>query len=253
MSMLDTWSIWMATFSFMIGGSSNYRHPERSRGASSLLETRTAPSAALRSARDSVKPPPQVLQQARYALAHRRTPGRAFDMEETLESGNRRAPLVQPGVELAGLEQEFRPVRRDRQHAVERLCGRGPVLAVGQPQEDVVLQPEQHVAVRHRIEMLGMQLGLGPQHLAQQAAQVGGVAHRAVVKRIDHVPRAVDADADQEMRGEGQALGLPALAAGDVEIENRQRHRQALAPFDHAHRGGGLRGAGGAGAASWRT
>jgi hypothetical protein len=33
MSMLDTWSIWMATFSFMAGDSSMIRHPERSRGA----------------------------------------------------------------------------------------------------------------------------------------------------------------------------------------------------------------------------
>ena len=57
---------------------------------------------------------------------------------------------------------------------------------------------------------------------------------------IDHVARAVDADADQEMRGKGQALGLPALAAGDVEIEDRQRHRQALAPLDDAHEVGVL-------------
>ena len=34
------------------------------------------------------------------------------------------------------------------------------------------------------------------------------------------------------MAGKGQALGVPALGARDMQIEDRQRHRQALAPLD---------------------
>ena len=43
---------------------------------------------------------------------------------------------------------------------------------------------------------------------------------------------AVDLDPDQEMAGKGQALGVPALRARDMQVEDRQRHRQALAPLD---------------------
>ena len=46
--------------------------------------------------------------------------------------------------------------------------------------------------------------------------------------------RAVDLDPDQEMAGEGQALGVPALPARDVQVKDRQRDRQALAPLEHA-------------------
>ena len=47
---------------------------------------------------------------------------------------------------------------------------------LGKPQPDIVLQPQQHVAVGHRIEMLGPQIGLGPQHALQQGAHLGGIA-----------------------------------------------------------------------------
>ena len=82
--------------------------------------------------------------------------------------------------------------------------------------------------------MAGPQFGIGAQHLAHQFAQLGGVAHQAVMERVDDVARAVDRHPDQEMAGKGQALGVPTLSARDMEIEDRQRHRQALAPLDDA-------------------
>ena len=51
---------------------------------------------------------------------------------------------------------------------------------------------------------------------------------------IDDVARVVDRHPDQEMAGKGQALGVPTLGARDVQVEDRQRHRQTLAPLDDA-------------------
>ena len=42
------------------------------------------------------------------------------------------------------------------------------------------------------------------------------------------------------MAGKGQALGVPALRAGDMQVKDRQRDRQALAPLDHAREVGVL-------------
>ena len=42
------------------------------------------------------------------------------------------------------------------------------------------------------------------------------------------------------MAGERQSLGRPSLGAGDMQIEDRQRHRQALAALDDAHEVGVL-------------
>ncbi len=83
--------------------------------------------------------------------------------------------------------------------------------------------------------MVGLQLGVGAQHLLQQGAQLRCVAHAAFMEGIDDMPRAVDADADQEMAWESQTFGLPRLSARDVQVKDRQRHRQALASLDDPH------------------
>ena len=87
----------------------------------------------------------------------------------------------------------------------------------------------------------GVSSASGPSTALQQGAQLGGIAAPAPSwKGSTHVARAVDADADQEMAGKGQAFGVPALGAGDMEIKDRQGDRQALAPLDHAHEVGVL-------------
>ncbi len=42
------------------------------------------------------------------------------------------------------------------------------------------------------------------------------------------------------MAGKGEARHLPTLSAASTEIENAERHRQPLAPIDHAHEVGVL-------------
>src|SRR5689334_18370490 len=111
MSMVETWSIWMATFSFMGG----------------LLQTAGKQ-------RQSVKPAAQFLQQRRRALAQGRRTVAALDREKALERGNRRSALVQPGIDLAGFEQQLRPVGRDHEHAVEGAGRRRPIVPLCQPQ-----------------------------------------------------------------------------------------------------------------------
>src|SRR5688572_19061956 len=88
--------------------------------------------------RQSVKPAAQFLQQVRRAPAQAGVGLAALDIEEALERGNGSTALVELHVELAGLEQEFRAVRRDRQHPLERSCRAAPVLALGEPETRVV-------------------------------------------------------------------------------------------------------------------
>src|SRR5476651_2321772 len=115
MSMVDTWSIWMATLSFMIR--------PRAMGA-------------------SVKPAAQFLQQGSGVPAHlgagRPAAVAVIHHQEALESGNRGPALVEPDIDLARLVHKCRLVRIDRQHAVDDLHGAGPVLALDQAQADVV-------------------------------------------------------------------------------------------------------------------
>src|SRR5471032_2095387 len=140
MSMVDTWSIWMATLSFMIR--------PRAMGA-------------------SVKPAAQFLQQGSGVPAHvgtRRPAALAVvHHQETFESGDCGPALVEPDVDLADLVHQRRLVRVDRQHAVDDLHGAFPVLALDQARADVVLQPQQYLPVGHRIVIGRVWLGIGPQ------------------------------------------------------------------------------------------
>ena len=61
--------------------------------------------------------------------------------------------------------------RHARAAALHRARRALPVLALGKPQTNVVLEPQQDVAVGHRIEVLGLQLPVswyqsGPLELA---------------------------------------------------------------------------------------
>src|SRR5690349_2818302 len=131
MSMVDTWSIWIATVSFIRASAFDGQ---------------------------SVKPAAQFPQQVRSALAQRGIALATLDIEEPAESRDGGTALVQPGVDLARLEQECRTIRCDCQHAVQRTRRPRPVALLGKPQADVVLKPEEHVAVGHRIEVVRLQL-----------------------------------------------------------------------------------------------
>src|SRR5579872_7423811 len=179
MSIVDTWSIWMATLSFI-----------RSISAS----------------RQSVKPPAQFLQPCRRPAAQLMVARVTDGGEESLEGADGSAPVVEPGIDLARLEQQLRLVGRHRQHALQRTRRALPVLALGKPEADVVLEPQQHVAIGHRIEVGRVELGLRPRHPMHEVTQLGGIAYRAIVKRIDDVAGALDGDPDQKVAGKVQTL-----------------------------------------------
>src|SRR5476651_1037235 len=103
MSMVDTWSIWMATLSFIV-------RPRRL-GA-------------------SVKPAAQFLQQGSGVLEHFDVVLGAVHHQEALECGDRGPALVEPDIDLARLVHQRRLFRVDRQHAVDDLHGAVPVLAL---------------------------------------------------------------------------------------------------------------------------
>src|SRR5947209_6681054 len=107
MSTVETWSIWMATLSFIQG-----------------------PWAA--GSGSSVKPAAQFLQQRRGALLQAGVDVPAGG-KESFEGRDGRPALVEPGIELARLEQELGPVGRNGQHLVEGTGGARPVLLLGEP------------------------------------------------------------------------------------------------------------------------
>src|SRR5476651_214916 len=118
MSMVDTWSIWMATLSFMIR--------PRAMGA-------------------SVKPAAQFLQQGSGVAAHVGAGGPAamavVHHQEPLESLNRGPALVETDIDLADLVHQRGLFRVDRQHAIDDFHRAFPVFALDQARADVVLQP----------------------------------------------------------------------------------------------------------------
>src|SRR5690349_12498566 len=104
MSMVDTWSIWMATLSFIRADFPIKISvaPSVAEGPLPIRQERRDPSTSLRSARDdglwpSVKPAAQFLQQGRGALGKGRIGFCSIRGEETLEGGDRGAALVEPG------------------------------------------------------------------------------------------------------------------------------------------------------------
>ena len=82
--------------------------------------------------------------------------------------------------------------------------------------------------------MLGGQLGILAAHAMQQLAQLRGVAGAPGMERIEDRPVASAPDAHQEVAGEVQPGGVLAHGARDMDVDDAQRHRQALAPLEHA-------------------
>ena len=81
-------------------------------------------------------------------------------------------------------------VGRQPQHALQRALGAGQVAFLDAPHLDVVLQPQQHLAVFQRQEMLRLQFGLVAGLRFQHRAQIADGARDAAAERIDDRGRA---------------------------------------------------------------
>src|SRR5262249_44565999 len=105
---------------------------------------------------------------------------------------------------------------------------------------DVVLQAQLQVAVADRRVMMRLELSLDAGGSLQQLAQLDHAAPPAAVERVEDGALAAALGPAQEVGGEVEAGGLPALRAGGVQEKDAERHRQPLAAVDDAHQVGVL-------------
>src|SRR6202035_1732160 len=66
------------------------------------------------------------------------------------------------------------------------------------------------------------------------------VADASAVKRVENQPLGALPQADQEMSREAETDAVPALRPRGMQIEDAERHRQALATVDDTHQVGVL-------------
>src|SRR5439155_17607732 len=88
---------------------------------------------------------------------------------------------------------------------------------------EIVLQPEQHIAVADRRVMLRHQLDLLARGRLQQLAQHRRLANLPTVKRVEDQPLGAIAQPDQEVSGKRQPDALPALCPRGMQIEDDPR------------------------------
>ena len=125
---------------------------------------------------------------------------------------DRGAHIAEPRVEHPRLVPQPGKVGRQQQHRLHDAQRRFGAAGLQQPRLDVVLQPQQHVAVGNRRVMRRRQLDILPRHRLQQLAQARRVADPAVVERIEDQPLGAVAEPDQEMSGESPARRCPSPA-----------------------------------------
>ena len=133
------------------------------------------------------------------------------------------------------------PIGSDENHAVEHGERLRRLGLLDMAQAKIVLQPQQHVAVANRRAMLRRQRHVAAGDGVHQLAQRDGVARAPAIEGIEDRPLAADSDAHEEVAGQRQPVHLPALGAGDVNGEDAEGDRKALATVDDAHEVGVLR------------
>ena len=101
------------------------------------------------------------------------------------------------------------------------------------PHLDVVLQPEQHLAVAHAAEQAWLEPDRPPGDAFDQRAELGRRRRMAAREGIDRHRPAFARNADQEMRREVDATGGPAGRARGMDPEDAECHRQAAPTLDH--------------------
>ncbi len=185
----------------------------------------------------SVQPAAQALQQGGRLVA-RAAGGRA--LEERVERGDapRRDCRAAPGTRRA---HTGAATRRARAAAWRRACA--PPRRSGRRGsarlDHVVLQAQQHVAVaRPARNAPGASSASVPAPSFNSSRSSAGPQPASAMERVDDGALAAILEPDQEMAGKGEAGDRPALGARRMDVEDAQRHRQALAPVDHPHQVG---------------
>src|SRR5689334_16818197 len=113
----------------------------------------------------------EVLDQPRHMMALAVIVG---NLQEALQRRAGRAEVAEPRLDQAGFAIERRMLRRDQQHALQRRRGFLEIAFLDQADLQVVLEPQQDVAVADRGVMLGLQLRLLARRGLELAAKIGG-------------------------------------------------------------------------------
>src|SRR3982750_2917437 len=108
------------------------------------------------------------------------------DLEEALQRHARGAEIAKPSLDQTGFAIERRVLRCDQQHALQHRCGLVEIALLDQADLEVVLEPQQDVAVADRRIMLRLQLGLLAGGSFQLAAEIGGGARLAASEGIEN-------------------------------------------------------------------
>ena len=141
--------------------------------------------------------------------------------------------IVEPPVNEPRFVPQSGVAGREHQHTFQHRQRAAEILALHQPQLDVVLQAQQHRAIGHGRVVIGLQFRVRPLQTLEQTAQRFGVQRLAEIERIDDRAPVGPVDAHQEMAGEGQAPGSPALGARGVDPQHGERHGQTAPAIDH--------------------
>src|SRR3569833_2002470 len=123
--------------------------------------------------RSSVQLLAEILDQPRHLMALAVIVG---NFQEALECLARGAELAEPRLDEAGLAVERCVLGRDQGHPFQHRSGALELAFLDQADLQVVLEPQQDVAVADRGVMLGLQLGLVAGCGFQLASELRGVA-----------------------------------------------------------------------------
>ena len=148
--------------------------------------------------------------------------------------------IAELAVQHAGLAPQIGEIGSQHQHRLDDFDRPLVALLLHQPRFEVVLQAQQHIAVRDRRVIFRRQLAVAADDRLQQLAQFGRAADLAAVERIEDQPLRPVGQPDQKMAGKGEPGRLPALRAGGVDEQDPEHHRQPFAAVDDPHQIGVL-------------
>jgi hypothetical protein len=143
-------------------------------------------------------------------------------------------------IKQSDLTPQLRIIRREQQHALDDAHGLGELLALHQPKLDIVLQPQQHLAVADRRVVFGLELGGAAGRRLEHLAQLGRRADDSGIEGIDDGALALMLEPHQEVPGKRQPGHPPTLRPSAMDVEDAESDGQPLAAIDDPHQIGVL-------------
>ena len=153
--------------------------------------------------------------------------------EKALEVLERGAETFEPLVERGALEHVVGRARLEDQDTVERGERARPVGAARVDVFQIAQHAREDVPPAHRLQHRRLQLDRLAVDLFEAGADVVEVEDRAAVERVDNQLAALVDRLDQEVRGEGDAEEVEPGAPSDLEVDHRERDRDAEAALQH--------------------